>query len=496
MSRSRELAVRLAVGAARTRLVAQLLTESLLLFFFGGVAGIILATWATSLLGHWSLPLPVPLTSDYTPDPRVFGVSLLMTMAAGGAFGLAPALRAMRADVASVLKGHQRLIGRRPWLRQAFVVAQIAGSVAVLACCGVLLRALDRAAAIDLGMEPRGLHVATVNLGIQQYSEVRGRAFYSALRERAAGLPGVEAAALTDFLPLVSPPERSGIFSNPAGDASVEAGIVGVSSGFFETVHTPILAGRPFDEADVAGGEPVAIVNEVVARILWPGQDAPGKTLRSGDSTLRVVGVAKEGKYISLGESPLAVVFRPRTQVYVPTTSLVVRTREGRPDIGGDLEKLVRMLDPQIPLSANAPYARLVAVSLLPRKAAALFAGLLGGLGLFLALVGLYGVLTSRVALRAGELALRTALGAPPGALRTSVLWQGLGLVLLGLLLGVPLALGVTSLIRRFLFGLAPADPITFAGIAVLFGIVGLAASYAPAARATRTDPMQALRQL
>lgn len=496
VSRSHELAVRLAVGAARTRLVVQLLTESMLLFLFGGVAGIILARWATSLLGRWSLPLPVPLTTDFTPDLRVFGVSLLVTMVAGGAIGLAPALRVVRADVGSVLKDQRRLSGGRPWLRQAFVVAQVTGSVAVLACCGVLLRALDRAADIDLGIELHGLHVATVNLGIQQYSEAQGRVFLSALLEGAAGLPGVEAAALADFLPLVSPPERSGVFSNPAGDASVEAGIIGVSPGFFATVHTRILAGRPFDDTDNAGGEPVAIVNEVVARILWPGEDVLGKTLRSGDSSLRVVGVAREGKYISMGESPLAVVFRPQTQVYVPTTSLVVRTREGWPDIGSALEKLVRSIDPQIPLSANAPYARLVAVSLLPRKAAAIFAGLLGGLGLFLALVGLYGVLSSQVALRAGELALRTALGAPPRALRTSVLGEGMGVVLLGLLLGIPVALGVTSLIRRFLFGLAPADPITLGGIIVLLGIMGFLASYAPAARATRMDPRQALRQI
>jgi predicted permease len=495
VSRSHEMAVRLALGAGRVRLVARLLTESVLLFCVGGASGMALAFWATRLLGRLSLPLSVPLTSDFAPDLQVFGVSLLLTVLAGGAFGLAPALHAMRTDVASFLKEERLFTAGRQWLRKTFVVAQISGAVAVLACCGVLLRALHRATTVDLGIEPEGLHVVTVDLGIQQYSEDEGRTFFSSLLGRATVMPGVESAALADFLPLASPPERSGVFSNSDGNASVEAGIIGVSPGFFQTVQTHIIAGRPFEEEDVAGSEPVAIVNEVVARLLWPGREALGRTLKSGDSALRVVGVARQGKYISIGETPLAAVFRPRAQTYVPATSLVVRAKQ-RPDMGESLERLVHELDSRLPLSTNAPYEDLIAVSLLPRSAAAVFAGVLGALGLFLALVGLYGVLSSQVALRARELAVRTALGAQPGALLASVLREGLGLVLAGLLLGVPVALGVTSLIRAFLFGLAPADPLTYGGIAILCLVVGVTASYAPAARATRADPVRALRQL
>ena len=238
----------------------------------------------------------------------------------------------------------------------------------------------------------------------------------------------------------------------------------------------------------------MTIVNEFVARYFWPGKEALGRTLNCGGSTLRVVGVAREGKYISMGETPVFVVFRPRTQMYVPTASLVIRTKPGWPGVHVALEKLVREIDPRLPLSANASYESLIAVSLLPRKAAAIFAGILGTMGLFLALVGVYGVLSSQVALRAGELAVRTALGAQPRSLLASVLRGGMGLVLLGVILGVPVALAVTSLIRGFLFGLAPADPLTYGSIAILFLTVGLVASYAPAVQATRADPAQMLR--
>jgi ABC-type antimicrobial peptide transport system permease subunit len=305
----------------------------------------------------------------------------------------------------------------------------------------------------------------------------------------------VEVAALSDFVFLASPPQRAATFTTPEEEGTVMAGIFGVSPEFFATTGTEILEGRPFDVTDAVETEPVAIVNERVAGILWPEESAVGKTLRSGESLLRVVGVAKNGKYISIGESGLAGVFRPHTQFYTTTTSLLLKVREGAPDIRRRVVELVRTLDPEIPLTNNEPHSRLIGGQLLPHRAAALFAGILGVLGVFLATVGLYGVLSYLVARRAPELALRIALGADPRSVRLSVIRDGLVLVFVGLLLGVPLALVVTSLVRRFLFGLAPADPALLGAIALLFGMIGWAASHLPAVRATSIDPARILRQ-
>lgn len=360
---------------------------------------------------------------------------------------------------------------------------------------GLLFKALTRAKAMDLGFEPRGVHVATVNLGIQQYSEEERRIFLSRLLDGGSALPGVESAALSDFVFLASPPERSGAFSSTDGEGRVTAGLFGVSPDFFRTTGTKILEGRPFDATDAADTEPVAIVNERVAGIFWPDGSPVGQTMRTGESLLRVVAVARNGKYISIGESGMAGVFRPQAQAYTPTTSLLLEVREGAPDIMRSALELVRTLDPNIPLTNNESHTRLIGGQLMPRRVAAIFAGILGVLGLFLATVGLYGVLSHLVTQRAPELAVRIALGARPGSVRRSVILSGLALVLGGLLVGLPLAVGVSSLIRRFLYGLDPLDPVILGSVTLLFAVIGLTASYLPALQATRTDPARVLRQ-
>lgn len=495
LGRARELAVKRAVGAGRGRLVRQFLTEGLLVFLLGGSLGLAIAFWATGALGRIRLPIGAPLTGDYGPDLRIMALSMAVTLAAGLIFGLAPALRATGPAVASVLRDSQGDSPGSHLLRKAFVLAQVTGSVVLLLGSGLLFRALTRANAMDLGFDPQGVHVVTVNLGIQQYSEEEGRAFFSRLLERGAVMPGVDAAALSDFVFLASPPQRAATFTTAEEEGAVMAGIFGVSPEFFATTGTEILEGRPFDVTDAAGTEPVAIVNERVAGILWPEESAVGKTLRSGESLLRVVGVTRNGKYISIGETGLAGVFRPHTQAYTTTTSLLLKVREGAPDLRRRVVELVRTLDPEIPLTNNAPHSRLIGGQLLPHRAAAIFAGILGVLGVFLTTVGLYGVLSYLVVQRTPELAIRIALGADPRSVRLSVIRDGLGLVLIGILAGVPISLGVASLIRRFLFGLDPADPAVLGGIILIFGLIGWAASHLPAVQATSTDPARILRQ-
>jgi predicted permease len=487
--------VRQAIGAGRTRLVTQLLTETLLLFAVGGGVGVALAFWATRVVGSLPITLDAPLTGEYAPDMRILLVSLSITLTAGMVFGLAPALRATKADVASVLREERGQAPGRHRLRKAFLVAQVAGSVVLMGGSGVLFRALSRAGSMDLGFEPEGVHVATVNLGIQQYSEEEGRAFFSRLLEGGRALPGVEAAALTDFVFLASPPERGGAFSTPDTDGTAFGGIFGVSPEFFETIGTEILEGRSFDATDGIDTAPVAIVNERVAGILWPGESLLGKTLQHGELSFTVIGMAEDSKYISIGEPPLVGVFLPQAQDYTPTTSLLLRMRGGGRDIRRQVAELVRGLDPDVPLSDNGPHTELLGRQLLPRRMAATFGGILGLVGLFLASVGLYGLLSHLTTQRSSELAIRIALGAQPGSVRRSVVRTGLGLVAIGLAAGLPLALGLSSLIRRFLYGLDPVDPVIIAAIICVIGAIGLAASYLPALRATRLDPVAVLRQ-
>jgi len=494
-ARSQEIAVRLAIGAGRARLVGQLVTESALLFTLGGAGGTLLAFWATGALGRIPIPREIPLTADFAPDLGVLAFSMAVTVLVGVLFGLAPALKATRADLASVLRDEGGQAPTTQRLRMLFVVAQVTGAVVLLGASGVLFRALQRAGSMDLGFEPRAVHVATVNLDLQQYAPEEGRIFLQRLLQEASHLPGVQSVALADFVFLVSPPRRSDVFSAEQGEGSVEAGLLGASPEFFETAGVPVLEGRAFQPSDRHGSEPVAMVNETVARILWPGESPVGKTLRRGESLYRVVGLAGNSKYISVGEGPLAGVFLPQAQYYVPQTSLLLKLREGRGDIRRELDALVLGIDRQVPLSTNAPYPDLVDLHFLPRRLAGGFAGVLGSTGLFLACVGLYGVLSHRVTLQAREMAIRMALGAKAGSVRRPVILGGLGLVLAGLLLGTPLSMAIAHLMRAFLYGMNPLDPVLYGFVALTLFLVGFTASYVPALRATRADPARVLRQ-
>ena len=494
-ARAQEIAVRQAMGAGRARLVGQLVIESVLLFALGALGGTLLAFWATGALSRIPIPREIPLTHDFAPDLRVLAVSMAVTVLVGVLFGLAPALKATRTDLASVLRDDGGQAPGTQRLRMLFVVAQVTGAVVLLGGSGVLFRALQRAGSMDLGFDPQAVHVATVNLDLQQYAPEEGRLFFQQLLQEGSNLPGVQSAALADFVFLVSPPRRSGFFSDENGEGSVEAGLLGVSPEFFETTGVQLLEGRAFQPSDREGTEPVAVVNETVARILWPGESPVGKTLRSDERLYRVVGLARNSKYISVGEGPLAGVFLPQAQSYVPQTSVLLKLKEGRGDIRRELETLVRGIDPMVPLSTNAPYPDLVDIHFLPRRLAGGFAGVLGVMGLFLACVGLYGVLSYRVTLQSREMAIRVALGAEASAVRRPVILAGLGLVLVGLLLGTPLAMAVANLMRAFLYGMNPLDPVLYGAVALTLFLVGFAASYVPALRATRTDPARVLHQ-
>ena len=498
-ARSREIAVRLAVGAGRGRVVRQLLTESLLLFLLGGGFGIAFTYWATHMLGALRRPLPVPILVDFSPDLRVLGFTVAVALLTGVLFGLAPALQVTKPDLVSSLKDEGSSGGgRRSRMRNIFVVAQVTGSVVLLVVAGVFARALSQADTVELGFDPDNVHVYSVDVSLHHYSREEGEVFFRELHERVSALPGVLSTSLAWVLPMgfdyvgtaFTAPGRE----SAEGAVTVSTGLNAVTHDYFETLRIGIVAGRAFSEQDREGTRPVIVLNETAAAQLWPGESAVGKLLPYGDVSYEVVGVVSDGKYRTVGEQPRAMAFWARSQRYAPSASVVVRTVPGRTDIARDVAEIARSLDPDLPAQTNAPYARVIGLSLLPNRAAAAAAGAFGLLGLLLASVGLYGVLSYSVSLRMREIGIRIALGADGGAIRKVVFGEGLRLVAFGLLAGLPLALGAAVIVRSMLYGLNPADPLTFGVIVALFVGVGLLASYVPARRATLTDPMETLR--
>jgi predicted permease len=497
--RTREMAVRLAIGAGRARLVRQLVVENVLLFVLGGGAGILIAYWATGALSAIRLPVPASIIVDFTPDLRVLGFALALALGTGILFGLAPALQLTRQDVTSALKGgrgDESRGGTR--LRNAFVVAQVAGSVILLAGAGMFLRALGRADSVQLGFDPQNVHVMTVDLSVHRYSDIEIVAFYRELEERAAALPGVRSAGLTTVLPLgfisiyqtFEIPGREPVM----GDGLQTANVNTVSPAYFETLRIGMVAGRSFNGGDREGAPPVVVINQTAARQIWPGENALGKQISDGRLTYEVVGIAADGKYRSIGESQRAMVFKAFPQAHSSLATLVVRTPPGAPRIDRQVRELALALDPDLPVQTNAPYAQVIGVSLLPNRAAAGLTGALGIVALALAAAGLLGVLSYAVSRRTREIGIRIALGANAGDVYKLVMKEGARLTAIGLAIGLPLAFAAALLIRSMLYGLSPADPLTLGGTAALFIVVGLIASYLPATRATRTDPMNALR--
>jgi predicted permease len=498
-ARSREIAIRLALGANREAVVRQLLTESTLLFLVGGGCGIALTFWTTQLLGTLRPPVPLPILIDFSPDIRVLMFTVLVAFVTGVVFGLAPALQVTRPDIVSSLKDEGGTAhGRRGVLRSVFVVAQVAGSAVLLVLAGVFARALSQADTVDLGFDPTNVHVYSIDVSLHHYSREEGEAFFRELHERAAALPGVESAALAWALPMGFD-YMSSLFSVPGrqsadGTEMVQAGLNIVSHEYFETLGIGFLAGRGFSVSDREGTSLVVVVNQKAAELFWPGQNAVGKQLDGGGVIYEVVGVTTNGTYRMIGEEPRAMVYQACTQHYSSNASLAVRVVPGRAEIGRELAEIARSLDADLPAQTNAPYVDVIGLSLLPNRAAAATAGAFGFLGLVLAAVGLYGILSYAVSLRLREIGIRIALGADTASIRKLVLATGLRLTLIGLGIGLPIALGATLLSRSMLFGLSPLDPWSFASIFALFGVVGILSGFVPARRATRTDPIVALR--
>ena len=502
--RRREIAVRLALGAGRARLVRQLLTESLLLSVVAGALGVALAAVALELILAFQPPLPFSLALGLELDQRVLLFALLLSLATGVGFGLLPALRASRTGLVESLKARGGETPRRRLiaLRDVLVVAQVAGSLVLLVGAGLFLRSLSRAQAIDPGFDPERALVFSLDLAAQGYDEAHGAAFYAALQERIAATPGVKAVSFSSYLPLTLGGERRsfravGYEPGPGEDMEVASSFVGAS--YFETMRTALVRGRGFTLQDAPGTRPVVVVNEAFVRRFWPGHDGLGERLvapwHGGEVEMEVVGVARDGKYSSLGEEPTPYIFYPQRQLYRSQMAVVVRTQGEPTALVPEMRRQVAALAATLPVYEVKTLVAHLGTALFPARAAATLLGLTGALALLLAAVGLYGVLSYLVTLRTREIGIRMALGARREDVVRLVVGRGLRLAGIGLVIGLVLSAGVTRFASFLLYGTSPLDPVTFASVAALLLGVALLAAWTPARRAASVEPTVALRE-
>ena len=503
-TRHKEIAVRLAVGAGRVRLIRQLLTESVLLSTLGGGAGLLLAASTSGLVVSFAQTNNFSnLTLDNRLDWRVLGFTLAISLLTGILFGLAPALSASRPDLVSALKDETTLPGkraRRLSLRNLLVVGQVALSLIVLVGAGLCVRSLQKLQAIDAGFDPARVLVMSADVSLSGYNNERGLRFYSELLERVKLLRGVEAVSLGAQIPLgggiSSTLKVAGYVPKPGEDMSSDFNIIGPD--YFRTMKIPLLHGREFGQSDTAAAPQVVIINETAARRFWPDQSPVGRRLilgRAPDEEVReIVGVVKDSKYRRLNEEVRPAMYVPLAQDYRANMALHVRTTGEPGALLATVRREVQALDASLPVYNIKTLEEQKSGSLYTSRMAAMLLTVFGLLALLLAAVGLYGVMAYAVNRRTREIGIRLALGARGHDVLRQVLLEGMTMVMIGLALGLGGAIAATRLVASFLYDVTATDPVTFAGAALLLAGVAFLANYLPARRATKVDPMVALR--
>jgi predicted permease len=499
VSRQREVAVRLAVGASRGQIVRQFLAESVLLALMGGAAGLVMARWTAGLLAGFLPATPFPLFVEAGLSPRLFLFTLAVTVATGIVFGLAPALQASRSNLVPALKdgGVGGRAGTRAWLRKGFLVAQVAFSLVLLVMAALFLRALGQASTADPGFSLRRGLLATIDLMPGGYDADRGRAFYRDLLARIHSVPGVRAASLAGIVPLSFSGGDTGLDIEgytPARDENVTIYFNHVAPGYFATMGITLVGGRAIDDRDDANGPRAIVINQTMAQRYWKGADPIGRRVRWGDTWMQVVGVARDGKYETLNESPKPYMYVPLYQAFRPRVTLHVATSGDPIPLVPAIERQVRTLDPRLPVFDVRTMEEHLRLTVFMTRMAAILLGIFGALALLLATTGLYGVLAQVVAQRTREVGIRMALGATRADVVRLVMRQALTPMLAGLALGLVMAMGATPLVASQLIGVGPFDPLAFAATSALLAAATLAASYVPARRAARQHPLDALR--
>jgi predicted permease len=502
MARQREIAIRIALGAKRRQLLRQMLLESLLMALGGGIVGILLALWATGGLSAFHFPAPVPLDTSVAVDWRVVLYTFALSVATGLLLGIVPAWIASRPVLTTALKGEDALTrpGRRVNLRSTLVVAQIAMSLVLLCGTGLLLRSLQNASNIDIGFRSRGLLMMSVDPRVHGYSPERTTQFLTQLRDRMAALPGVMSVAATDSVPLAGG-NRSDGFSVVGGPAEQQPPIVDLfmaTPGYFETLGIPRLIGRDFAQEPPAG-QKVGIVNQAFVTHLFHGQNPIGQHVNGAGVDYQIIGVVKNIKSRTIGEETRPVLFRSLAQSTASDPSflgytLIVRYQGDSAAVANEVRRQIHTLDPAMAVyNEETMEEHLRSALFLPRLAGTLF-GVFGVLGLLLATVGLYGIMSYSVSRRTREIGIRIALGAQVGAVQRLIVGQGMRLTLIAAAIGIPAALAAAKFSSSFLYGIRPHDLVTFLTVPLLLLGIALVACWIPARRAARVDPQSALR--
>jgi putative ABC transport system permease protein len=511
-SRSRELAVRLAVGASRGRLIRQLLTESLLLSLLGGLLGLLLAVWLTDVLAASSPQTGATGgTSDSAPplldarlDWRVLAFTTTLSLLTGLLFGLAPAWRSSKPNLTVALKDESGAAGSgRTGGRSALISAQIALSLVVLVCAGLCVRSLLALQRIDAGFDTAKVLVMDLNLSLNGYKEEQGRHFYANLLERVSALPGVEAASLARIVPLGGSGMRLSVGIEgytPTDDKPINFDMNIVGPRYCATMKLPVVAGREFTANDNAAGQRVVIINEAAARTYWPNQNPLGRHLMIGapgqgkPQPVEIIGVVGASRYRSLTEAFRPGMLLPAAQNYASDLSLHLRSAGDPASLIESARRELRALDPQLPPTRVRTLEEQRRNSLYSERVTAWLLSAFGGLALLLAGLGIYGVMAYSVTQRTREVGIRMALGAQTGDVLRLMLRQGARLIVAGVALGLAGAFAATRLIKSFLYQVSATDPLTFVVAALLLSGVALLACYLPARRATKVDPMIALK--
>ena len=500
--RRKETAIRLALGAERSRLVRQLLTESLVVALIGGALGALLTRWITSALATWRPPIDIPILVNVTPDYRVFLFALLVSMFTIVLFGLLPAWQSTKTDLIPALKNEAATERQRRWhLRDYLVATQIALSTILLVCSVLVVKSLQKAFDAPIGYDPRGAVTVSYDLNIQGYKQPQGREFHRRLLEKVRAIPGIESAAMVDIPPLGLNTSSSSIFvegkPRPKPAEAPTAYDYTISPEYFRTMRTRVLSGREFDLRDNRDSPRVAIVNQAFADKLLHGENPIGKRFFTGPSRVpwQIVGVVQDGKYFSLSEGRESAFWTPLEMDYSPVVALMARTSLNSNEALRLIRNTVHEMDPNVALYAAGSLIEMLNVPLLPARLAAGALGVFGALAAILAATGIYGVMAYAVSRRAREIGIRMAIGASQSQVLTMIARRAAILIGSGTAVGLAAAFALGRLIERILYGVEPTDPATYVVVFGMMLTIALLACWIPAQRAIRIDPMTSLRQ-
>lgn len=502
-ARHKEMALRAALGASRWRVIRQLLSESLLLSALGGACGWLLAVWGVDLLVAIS-PESIPRLHEIGVDRQVLGFTLLISLATGIIFGLAPALIASRPDLNEALKegGRSGTAGAsRGRMRGALVVGEVALALVVLVGAGLLVRSFVRLHAVDPGFQPANLLTMRLFLTDAKYAASQPRlSFLKELTARLESLPGVQGVGISDDLPIEGTDSSMDVFvegREPAPGERLMTGVHVVNPRYFEAMGIPLLTGRVFTEWDTLEAPQVLVVNETMSRRLWPGEEVVGKRVKLGDPNggwTQIVGVVKDVKHNGLNAEPAMDAYAPHLQVPWPWMTIALRSNLDPTSLEAAVRREVQAIDPDKAVASVKTMDQLIGESVGERRLSLVLFGLFAVVALLLSAVGIYGVMAYGVTQRTHEIGIRIAVGAQPRDVVKLVVGRGMTLALTGVAIGVGAAYGLTRLMASLLFEISTTDPATFVVIALILVGVALLACYIPALRATKVDPMVALR--